>query len=128
MKYGIIIFIGSLSSLGYTQSRERNIIGDWKTCYVIGSKKAPDCDSSNLYKFKMDYNYVHTQNRTKKYVTEGVWNCTNKKLKIDPNDDENSTYYPYSVKIKWIDNNTFYTVGREGFLGPKVYHYYFRLI
>ena len=101
--------------------------GEWKTCYIVGSKKTPVCDSTNLYQFNVDNSYVQTQNRTKKYVTEGRWNCSNKKLTIDPNDDENSRRYPYSIKIKWIDNDTFYIEGREGFLGPKVYRYYFRI-
>jgi hypothetical protein len=127
MKYGIIIFIGLLSSIGYSQSSQHIIIGEWRTCLVIGKKRTPDCDSSNLYQFKEDYCYAQIQNRPEKHVSEGVWNYTNKSLTINRNDDGNCKFYPYILKVKWIDNDSFYTVGREGFLGSKVYQYYFRL-
>ncbi len=127
MKYGILIFIGLLSSIGYSQSSQQNILGEWRTCLVIGKKKIPDCDSSNLYQFREGNSYAQISERPEKHVSEGVWNYTNRSLTIDRNDEGNSISYPYVLKIKWIDNDSFYTVGREGFLGSKVYQYYFRL-
>ncbi len=136
MKKIIFFLILSYCTISFSQDKQQIILGNWRTCYVIGSKSNIDkCDSIQTYNltytFANNNRYTHTQIvKNETFVENGKWELSKGKLTTDSDDTSTATSThttdPYTVKIKWIDSDTFYTVGREGFLGPKVYHYYFR--
>lgn len=127
MKSLLLVLILLSFSVSYSQEQE-NIVGNWSSCYEIGSKKIPTCDSTYIYEFEENNRYTHVQKlKNNTYTQTGKWEYNKKGLTIDMDDTTNATYFPYTNKVKWVNEDLFYTIGREGFLGPKVYHYYYRI-
>lgn len=109
-----------------------NIYGEWKVCYQLKLNLDEECLTNTYvtYHFHDDGTYSDSRHyiiNNKKYPYHGKWSFNNDVLIIDPEDENGIKMKPKVNNIKWINKNLFYTEGKEGKNGPKVYTYFKRL-
>ena len=138
MRKSIWCFTLAILSLTSTFSQETNggnsIIGKWAICITDKPSKKFACENSmvffefldggncNYYTLgimcnsnKLDFiSYNWKLNKDKLTFEESKW-CTGSSSKLP------------DYTITWIDNNLFYSIGKEGKRGPKVYTYFKRV-
>ena len=109
------------------QNVTRQIEGKWEVCTSLRKLSIENCRNFVTYHFKKDGTYDDSREyiilgATYKY--HGKWLLNNKKMTIDVEDENGMSIPPQKFKIKWLEEKIFYSVGREGFFGPKVFTIY----
>jgi hypothetical protein len=117
----------------YGQSIDSNatIVGKWAVCWSSKFNEYK-CDSTLKYEFFDNGSYIeHRKNicdGQKFNNVPGKWTIKDNKL-IWRNDKYCKSLITKegTEEIKWIDENVFYMVGREGKLGRIIYTYFVRI-
>ena len=129
----VVIFCLFYSTLfGQSIKPNETIVGKWSICHSSKFNKNNKCDSILKYEFFENGTYIENRNTTCNYQQyigiNGKW-IMKKNIMTLIEDEYCETLKKRQVtrKIKWINNDNFYVVGREGKNGPKVYTYFMRI-
>ncbi len=132
IKIIVLFCLLSYTLCGQTNKLEKSIVGKWSICYSSKFDKSKNCDSIFKYEFFENGTYFENRNTTCNYQqyigVKGKW--LKKKNKLTLSEDEYcETLKKRQItrKIKWINNDKFYEVGREGKNGPKINTYFMRI-
>lgn len=125
--HSILFFIFMIPSLCFSQNDRTIANRSWDVC--TSTTKA--IDSSCYYFVTYTFNENGSYNDSRQYTLgnltanyRGTWQLVNNKLILTTASENGITRSTRKEKITWIDNSTFYTVGREGPLGTKIYTFY----
>ena len=127
-----IIFIICLVQFtvnGQSAITEKTLIGKWSICFSSKFDKNHKCDSIVKYEFTENGIYIEYRKTVCDYIhydnVNGTWTLKNNNLVMT--EEWCASTRNIEENIIWINNNTFYTIGREGKHDPKVYTYYTRV-
>lgn len=114
------------------------LIGKWKLCTSFDKKELREnCDNENLdfrYQFKRDMTWTlgwgFIVNGVEQSPINGTWELKGKTLIYVEKSPQKNINKSKIKKIKYLDDNSFLSVGREGrmwIFSPKVYSFYYRV-
>ena len=96
------------------------MVGKWEVCYQKDLKKTTECSYPSRLTYNLNKDSTYTDNNKgvimgKEYNSlSGNWSYKDNILIIDQNDTKTWKSSPMTYKPIWINQDTFYSIGKEG--------------